>query len=492
MIRVWASTRLSERAERKGQGTAQLRIRPRAPVPTSASARSSPFRRVGKVAAGMLAWPVLMLFVATATFFAFGALLSLVILRTVPSGVLLILIAVFSVLAAATSWLVARLVASRRAVRRVLGGAVALLVGAGTIWAFAAPDESLYLARTAAWGESDVWDYQKFPSRGINNAPPVFSFGQRPLPKLFETIEYEADGQVRTADFEEFLASSDTISFIVIKDDEILYEGYFNGYERDSIVTSFSTAKSVTSALVGIAIDEGYIGSVDDRMVTYLPEMKGRGFDELTINPYADEAASYMHTNMRKLALGLPASTEPVGAAFRYNQYHPLLLGLILERTTERPVSQYLQEKIWQPLGMEFPASWSLDSTKYGFEKMESGLNGRAIDFAKIGRLYLNNGNWNGRQIISEQWVRESTSPDPGDDRPWLSDPGWQEAGGYYKYMWWGMPRKDGGYDYAAMGHLGQRISVFPEDGVVIVRHGITDEGVDWDMVIKTIAETVK
>jgi CubicO group peptidase (beta-lactamase class C family) len=101
---------------------------------------------------------------------------------------------------------------------------------------------------------------------------------------------------------------------------------------------------------------------------------------------------------------------------FHYNNYNPLLRGMILERTTHKHVSQYLEEKIWKPLGMEAPASWSLDSDTSGFEKNGSGINARAIDFAKIGRLFLNNGNWNGIQIISEKWVNESTTPDTTTD----------------------------------------------------------------------------
>ena len=203
-------------------------------------------------------------------------------------------------------------------------------------------------------------------------------------------------------------------------------------------MTSFSIAKSVTSALVGIAIDEGYIGGVDDPIVDYLPELRGRGLDAITIRdlllmstgvkfvqdedlddlqelwPFAsDVALSYSHPNLRRLALHLPPSEEPVGAAFNYNQYHPLLLGIILERTTHRRVAEYLQEKIWQPLGMEYPASWSLDSKTDGFEKMESGINARAIDFAKLGQLFLDNGRWNGKQVISTQWVTASTAPTP-------------------------------------------------------------------------------
>ena len=142
-------------------------------------------------------------------------------------------------------------------------------------------------------------------------------------------IPYRSGGQQKQADLDDLLASSDTTSFLVIKDDTIRYEGYFNGYSRDSIVTSFSTAKSITSALIGIAIEESYIDDVKDPLIKYLPEMKGQGFDSMTIrdlllmstgirfstgdeagiistkfpytalNPYADETASYEHTDMK-------------------------------------------------------------------------------------------------------------------------------------------------------------------------------------------------
>jgi CubicO group peptidase (beta-lactamase class C family) len=141
---------------------------------------------------------------------------------------------------------------------------------------------------------------------------------------------------------------------------------------------------------------------------------------------------------------------------------------------------------------MEYPASWSLDSEQDGFEKMESGLNARAIDFARFGRLFLDRGSWNGRQIISARWVTASTAPDPADHRLFLSDQYWKDAGGYYKYMWWGMPTADGGYYYTARGHLGQRIAVFPDDRTIIVRFGRNDGDVDWDDVIETVAAKVR
>jgi CubicO group peptidase (beta-lactamase class C family) len=149
---------------------------------------------------------------------------------------------------------------------------------------------------------------------------------------------------------------------------------------------------------------------------------------------------------------------EAPGIHFHYNNYNLVLLGMILERVTGGTVSQYLQEKIWKPLGMEFPASWSLDSRKSSMEKMESGLNARAIDFAKFGRLYLRRGDWNGRQILPESWVAESTTPDP--------HAGWSN----YKYLWW-IPRSGKGR-FMAVGNLGQFIYVAPDKDCAILRFG--------------------
>jgi CubicO group peptidase (beta-lactamase class C family) len=128
--------------------------------------------------------------------------------------------------------------------------------------------------------------------------------------------------------------------------------------------------------------------------------------------------------------------TDAPGSTLEYNDFVPLFLGMILERTTHRPVAQYLQERIWQPLGMEYSASWSLDGQKSGFEKMAMGLNARAIDLAKLGVLFLDHGRWGGKQVVPEKWVEESTSPDTGDNRRWRRAAAWKQAHGYYKYLW--------------------------------------------------------
>ncbi len=342
-------------------------------------------------------------------------------------------------------------------------------------------------ARAIAWLGSDMDDYKRFPIRVVANAPPVFNF-QRPSAEIrkryapaFESITYSKSGRNLTEDFSKVLKQTSTLAFIVIKDDVLLYEQYFNGYDHNSTVTSFSIAKSFTSALVGMAISEGYINSVEDPVTKYVPELldKDSRYKNITLRnlltmssgiryeergmPWSDDAAVYYSPNLRSVAISSPITGEP-GKEFHYNNYHPLLMGLVLERSTKRPVAQYLEEKIWKPLGMEAPGSWSLDSEKDRFEKMESGINGRAIDFAKFGRLFLNNGNWNGKQLIPAAWVDESTridtSTDPAPD---------------YQYFWWVNAQLMDKHHFLAAGNHGQYIYIVPEQNLLFVRFGRTE-----------------
>ncbi len=429
--------------------------------------------------------------------------------------ILLVLIAITGGLA----WSVTRCIAAPRSVGRVIAGMLAFLFIAGPTWMVADPDLALFLARDMAWDGADVWQIQEFPARPISNLAPPFHFAQSLSPQLLQSTEYRQDGELHRSSLDELLKSTQTTSFIVLKDGKVRYEGYFNGYNRESVVTSFSIAKSFTSALIGIAIDEGYIGSADDPITLYLPELRGRGLDRVTIRhlltmstgiryihgeevppmlrplPLGDDSWTTDYPNLRSLALSVKPDGDIPGSAWKYNNYCPQLLGLILERSTHRSVSEYLQEKIWLPLGMEYPASWSLDSQESGFEKMEQGINARAIDFAKFGMLFLNNGSWHGQQIVPKQWVIESTSPDPNDNRLWRVAVDWKKADGYYKYMWWGRVRSDGSYVYLARGGRNQQwIYVSPRDGVVIVRFGLLDSGgVDsWPDVFENIVSLMK
>ena len=393
-------------------------------------------------------------------------------------------------------------------VRKVIVGVITIFVVLASFYG------AMYLltpysgfARALVWMDADIKDYEKFPARTMNNAPPLFNFEtvdsatQNQYLRMLDTIvasQPSSPNTVTRASFDDLLASTETTAFLIIKDDHLIYENYFNDYERDSINTSFSVAKSFVSALVGISIDEGLIDSVDDPITKYIPELQDKDsrYSAITIKhllsmssglryveeetPFSDDTKTYYDPNLRAIALSAVIEGEP-GKRFHYNNYNYLLLGIILERATGMPVAKYMEEKLWKPLGMEAPASWSLDSETNGFEKMESGINARAIDFAKFGRLYLNNGsNWNGEQTISEKWISTSTSANS------TSDPSME-----YQYGWWIYPPQDdvdNNRRFSARGNLGQFIYVAPEERLVIVRHGYDFGNVNWISLFGSIA----
>jgi CubicO group peptidase (beta-lactamase class C family) len=196
-----------------------------------------------------------------------------------------------------------------------------------------------------------------------------------------------------------------------------------------------------------------------------------------------DDSTTYYYPDLRKLALEETTVIDQPSSYFLYNNFHPLLLGVILERATGTPVATYLETRIWQPIGMEFDGSWSLDSKTSGFEKMESGINGRAIDFAKFGQLYLNNGNWDGTQILPAGWIAESTRPDTSDSGAYYRNWGvFHYYDGYCGYMWMSLRRDESNYDYYASGNFGQIIYVSPSKNLIIVRNGeaFGQFGTDW------------
>ena len=343
---------------------------------------------------------------------------------------------------------------------------------------------NFYLTRTIFWRESDYRDHEKFPARTIHNGRSVSRFDELPADNRYASqIEAIARDTNNGESLEEYLDASGTTAFLVIHDDRLLYERYFDGYDESSIHTSFSMAKSFASALVGIAIDEGHIKSVDEPVTNYIPELleKDKRFKSITIRhlltmssgikyeeggdlPWSDEAddtKTYYATDLRELALENCRIEGKAGEYFEYNNYNPLLVGMILERATGMSVSRFMEEKLWKPMGMEADGSWSLDSTQSGFEKMESGLNARTRDFARFGMLFAKEGNREGRQLISRGWIEESTradtSTDPSQD---------------YQYFWWVNTLDGGTSHFSARGNYGQYIYVAPERDLVIVRLG--------------------
>lgn len=340
------------------------------------------------------------------------------------------------------------------------------------------------LGRFIYYNFADIKDYKKFPSRPLKASESHFSF--------ITATAAKSPKEINGVSFNNFLESNKTVAFLIIRHDTIHYENYFKGYDKESIVPSFSMAKSITSILIGCAIDDGIIKSVEEPITNYIPELHKRGFNQVTIkhllqmtsgvkfnesyiNPFGDAASFYYGRHLRRKINHMKLKGEP-GKKFDYVSGNTQLLGLVLERALKtKSITNYLHEKIWTPLEMEYDASWSIDKHKNGLEKTFCCLNARARDFAKIGRLYKNKGNWNGKQIISQQWVEASTKLDTTDG-----------SASYYQYQWW-LPNP--GKDFMAEGILGQFVYVNPAKDLIIVRLGKKEGKTDWWSVFTSLAK---
>ncbi len=358
-----------------------------------------------------------------------------------------------------------------------------------------------YLGRVLTHWDSSVSDYKFFPARTIEKSDRPYSYKKNIRSSLDGITVNYSDKQ---KPLREFVKSTDTTSFLIVKNDEIVYEKYENGYREDFVNTSFSMAKSVVSLLVGRAVESGYIESITQPISAYIDELEDTEIGKTTIEElllmrsgieynerkflwFGDDSLTYWHPDLRKLALSHTDCGENA-RTFRYNNYHPLLLGIILERSTGCTVSEYFERELWRKIGAEHDASWSLDSKKSGFEKMESGINFRAVDFLKIGSMVLHDGVWNGTRVIGENWLRASTLCDfPLDEREYN---GTFLAGKNtgYKYMWYCTPSPQSGYDIVAWGKSDQILYISPANDTVVLRTGKTDGGVsDWVATIKQI-----
>lgn len=321
-----------------------------------------------------------------------------------------------------------------------------------------------------------------FPVKTIRRKGPVFEFKESP--EDLGALTYAWKGETRT--LEHFLDKTTTTNFLVVKDDTILYERYFRGNTKDSLATSMSVAKSFTSALIGIAIEEGHIKGLNDAITDYVPALQGSGYDGVPIKHllqmssgidfsevYDDQTSDIVllfgrlsaGESIVDYAAGLKSQRKS-GEAFNYASINTNVLGFLIESVTGKSPAKYLEEKIWRRLGMESNATWGTDN--HGNVLTFAYLNVTARDYAKFGRLYLNKGNWNGQQILPAAWVEESVKPDR--DYLRLNDPesGWDIG---YQYQWWVPEGSEG--EFTGIGVWGQYLYVNPAQNVVIVKNSV-------------------
>ena len=265
-----------------------------------------------------------------------------------------------------------------------------------------------------------------------------------------------------------------TVAFLIIKNDSIWYENYAEGYTDTTLTNSFSMAKSITTALLGKAIKDGYIESLKQPVSDFFPEFQNPEFSALSVgdlssmssgldwdedyyNPFSVTARVYFDEDIRKVVKELDIVKSP-GTEFEYLSGNTILLGMVIKKATGKNLSAYLSESFWIPMGMKTDAKWQLDSKVSGMEKAYCCIASNAKDFARFGKLFKDHGKWNNEQLLDSAFVATATTP-RFEDSP------------EYGYGFWLSNYKNKDIFYMR-GVLGQYVIIIPEDDLIIVRLG--------------------
>jgi len=295
-------------------------------------------------------------------------------------------------------------------------------------------------------------------------------------------VEINTDQVSMTVD--EYVRKQNVAGLIVVKNGTVVYERYELGNTRESRWLSYSVAKSVTSLLVGAAIKDGYIRSVDEPVTDYLPRLRNSAYDRSSIrnvlqmasgvewtevydDPQADiNTVTWPTLELYEFLRNKPRAAAP-GEVFNYNTGETNLVGTLVRAAIGNNLSTYLSEKIWKPFGMEYDAYWVL-SEEGGGEFGGSSLNATLRDYARIGLFALRNGRLrNGDTALPDGWMAESTTP--------------SAANAEYGYLWW----LDSAGDYSASGIFGQGIYINPNTNLVIAVHSAREHASrpeDWEL----------
>lgn len=330
---------------------------------------------------------------------------------------------------------------------------------------------------------------QAFKSRIIAKGDYTWHFGEQPnqLPDF-----YAYQGKEKS--IQDFIGGTNTTGLIVSDGRQILFEAYYDGNTADDRVITWSVSKSIVSALIGIAIEEGYIERINDPLVKYAPRLINSGYKDVTIKQalqmtsgirfnedYGDTSSdvnrmggSLFAFNRPLAAIVLTLENERAPGTFnRYVSADTQVLGMVLRSATGKTVTDYTSDKLWKPLGMSADASWLIDAE--GMEAVFAGLSMTLRDMMRFGVLYMNKGEANGVQVVPEHWIMDSITPDsepllPGENP--LSD--WVMG---YGYQWW-LPESEEG-EFMAMGIYGQAIYINPARKIVIAKTSAHNEYVE-------------
>ncbi|PQV45276.1 CubicO group peptidase (beta-lactamase class C family) [Jejuia pallidilutea] len=265
-----------------------------------------------------------------------------------------------------------------------------------------------------------------------------------------------------------------TIAYVIIKNDSVWFENYYDGFSENSKSNSFSMAKSYVSAMLGKAIMQGYIKNLDQPVCDFLPEFcegkaakmtvgdlssmaSGTNWDEAYYSPLSITTRAYFDDDLAKVVLGLKVIEEP-GQAFKYASGDTQLLAMVIEKATGKKLYKYLEETFWKPLGSVNETLWQVDSEAEDLVKAYCCIASNAKDFARLGKLYKDHGKWKGKQLLDSTFIETSITPRFPESPE-------------YGYGWW-LYHKDGKDFFLMRGHLGQMVIVNRADNLIIVRLG--------------------
>ncbi|RZK21594.1 MAG: class C beta-lactamase-related serine hydrolase [Pedobacter sp.] len=349
-----------------------------------------------------------------------------------------------------------------------------------------------YLKRVLWYRTPDAVTYKAFPQAVIYKSDSAFHFIRSgKMRNDLDTLKVR-DGLNQYITFSEYFKNGKLNAFIVIRNDTVLYEKYKGGYADSTLTTIFSGAKSMVSIMIGQALAAGNMRSLNDKITDYIPELKSNpAFENITLKnllemksglefqdalggilkAFLSDEAKYYYTHDMKAELMKVKLVNQPGTVWKYKSIDPILLGWVVEKATGKSVAQFFEENTWRKIGAEYNASFGLDHAD-GLANTASRFQVTAIDLAKIGRLYLNNGSYNNNQVVPENWVKQSIGI--GNEKP-ASAKGWQKSA--HHYLWW-IPQAGDNGDYAAEGMLGQRLYINPKTNTIIVQfadHGAGD-----------------
>jgi CubicO group peptidase (beta-lactamase class C family) len=353
---------------------------------------------------------------------------------------------------------------------------------------------SCHVVKSVLYLRPDHKDVNKFPKHEVKAAAAPIQWGyfEKQLDLDSFIVSYK-DGHLET--LTELLENGVTNAFLIIKDNKILVEKYYNNYSAEKTHGSFSVSKGMLSTMLGLAIEDGLIGSLEDPIVKYLPELLSNdsAFSQITLhhlldmtsgikirgrdaNLFGDLAKTYYGRNWARFMSTIEIGGPP-GEAHFYNQTDPQIMSLIISKVTGKSLSDYFSEKIWSKISVQ-SAFWNI----YGKDDLEKGFccfNARPRDYAKFAQLYLQKGMWNGEQLIPKAWIDFVTTIENPIESKYVFS--------FHKYWF---PANDASSIYTAQGYNGQFIYINPDKNLSILRFAKKEEleTISWEQVLRDLA----